>query len=366
MKQITYTTGFCIALVLSALFVHAQIETTIFNNSVSSDKNKVPFFTNRPIVVNEDNTFTFKNSSTDQTNTLYFCNYNFATDSIALVFRAVNLSDSLPTSHIKNNIIYDMYQHSRMERGIRNFYFVVGGYGKSFKKQVHGYMKRLKTNYGDSLFNEAAIVVFAWGTEDKAYKYYNALRASKRGAADFAIFQHMLDEFFSDEEFFKTHPNDLTTAILFSSMGNEMFRQYIKKREEQNIPLVKTYNRILFVGSVAPRREFEIGRTFYNLNQMADSVDVYVNSKDVLLKLSSVAHLKNRMGNKGPKNPENLPGFVNVLDIKNIITLHDMKGLGHDYLLTNSVLQDEILESVNENLKLKDRQRVQVAAKKEK
>ncbi len=31
-----------------------------------------------------------------------------------------------------------------------------------------------------------------------------------------------------------------------------------------------------------------------------------------------------------------------------------MAGLGHDYLLTNPVLQDEILQSINKNINEKD------------
>jgi hypothetical protein len=362
MKLVIKNIGVIILFLVFSWQLTAQVESTVFKNSYQEySQSMVPFFTNRPIVVNEDNSYTFKNSFTDKTNTLYFCSYDFETDSIEVNYRAINVSDKYPEEPIKNNVFYQMYQKNRMDRGIRNFYFVVGGYGKSFKTQVHSYMKRLKTNYGDSLFNDAAIVVFAWGTEDKAYRYYNALRASKRGAADFAIFQHMLDDFVSDEKFFETHPNDLTISILFSSMGNEMFRQYLLNREKQNIPLVKTYNRILFVGSVAPRNEFEEGNAFYNLHEMADTIDVYVNSKDVLLKLSSVAHLKNRMGNKGPKDPEKLAPYINVLDIKKIITMKDMKGLGHDYLLTNPVLQDNILEATNENLQKKDRKVEQMA-----
>ena len=150
----------------------------------------------------------------------------------------------------------------------------------------------------------------------------------------------MLDDFMSDEEFWKNNPRDISFTILFSSMGNNMFKEYLEERERQGIPLVKTYSRILFVGSVAPRNAFEEGKAFHNLHEMADTVDVYVNSKDILLKLSSVAHLKNRMGNKGPKNPEELPAYINVIDIKKMITMKDMGGLGHDYILTNPVLQD--------------------------
>ncbi|WP_297089689.1 hypothetical protein [uncultured Draconibacterium sp.] len=292
---------------LNQQVVWAQLEVTYFNTNRQWEPQKVPFFTNRPILVNPDNTFSFKNSATDKTNTLYFCNYDFETDSIDINFRAVNVSDNYPLERVKHNFLYQLYEYQRLERGIKNFYFIVGGYGKSFNKQINSYMRRLKTNYGDSLFNKASITVFAWGSQDKSYKYFNAVKSSKNGASDFAIFQHMLDDFMSDDEYFKTRPRDLTVSILFSSMGNELFRQYILNRKRQNIPLIKTYNRISFVGSVAPRDAFENGNAFDELYKMADTVDVYVNSKDILLKLSSVAHLKNRMGNKGPKSPELLP-----------------------------------------------------------
>ena len=340
--------GLLCFILLISLQSKGQIETTILNQNKVIKESKSIFFTNRPLIVNEDSTVTFKNKSTIQTNTLYFCSYDFENDSIELYYKAVNLSDDYPTGKVEKNIIYNMYEFQRLQRGIKNFYFIVGGYGKSFDKQVNSYMKRLKSKYGDSLFYKAAIVTYAWGVEDDAYQYFKAERESKNGAADFAIFQHMLDEFISDENYFKTHPKDINITILFSSMGNNLFKEYIEKRKRENIPLVKTYNRILFVGSVAPRNSFEKGKAFHDLNQMADTVDVFVNSKDILLKMSSVAHLKNRMGNKGPKNEKNLPGYINVWHIEKIINMKDMSGLGHDYILTNTLLQDELLHEVYE------------------
>jgi hypothetical protein len=79
---------------------------------------------------------------------------------------------------------------------------------------------------------------------------------------------------------------------------------------------------------------------------MTDTIDVFVNSKDILLKMSTAAHMKNRMGNKGPKNEEDLPAYIKVHHIKDIITKKDMSGLGHDYLLTNEWLHDAILEDI--------------------
>jgi len=335
----------------SAFSGFAQIETTTFTfKNRNSKESDAYFFTNRPIQVNKDNSYTFLNNSTDKTNTLYFCSYDFETDSIEVNSRTINLSDEYPRDKTKHNLFYGAYKFHRLERGIKNYYIIVGGYGKSFKKQIHSYTKRLKTTYGDSLFNAAVIDVFAWGTEDKAYKYYNAVRKSKNGANDFAIYQHMLDEFMSDEEFWLNNPKDIEFTILFSSMGNNMFKEYLEERARQKIPLVKTYNRILFVGSVAPRNSFEKGHAFHNLNEMTDSVDIFMNSKDILLKLSSVAHLKNRIGNKGPKNPDKLPDYINLIDIKGIITIKDMSGLGHDYILTNPILQDELLNKIVTNV----------------
>ena len=335
-------------ILLISLQSKCQIETTILNQNRIIKESKSVFFTNRPVIVNEDSTVTFKNKSTIQTNTLYFCSYDFENDSIELYYRAVNLSDNYPKGKVEKNIIYNMYEFQRLQRGIKNFYVIVGGYGKSFEKQVNSYMKRLKSNYGDSLFDKAVILTYAWGVEDDAYQYFKAEKESKNGAADFAIFQHMLEEFLSDDEYFKTHPKDINITILFSSMGNKLFKEYIERRKMENIPLVKTYNSILFVGSVAPRNSFEKGKAFHDLNQMADTVNVFVNSKDILLKMSSIAHLKNRMGNKGPKNEKNLPGYIKVWHIENIINMKDMSGLGHDYILTNTLLQDALLNEVYE------------------
>ena len=348
MRRTRLSRGTIVFILLSTgLGINAQLETTILGNSNNPSLQKAIFFTNRPLIVREDSTYTFQNKFTDQSNTLFFCSYNFNTDSIELYYRAINLSDNYPTEKMQNNFLYDIYKYHRLERGIKNFYVVVGGYGKSFDKQVNSYMQRLKSNYGDTLFNKALITVFAWGTEDDAYQYYRAVRESKKGAADFAIFQHMLDEFVSDSLFFQNNPKDFHITILFSSMGNNLFKEYLERREAQNIPLVKTYYNILFVGSVAPRNSFEEGNAFENLHQMADSVGVFVNSKDILLKMSSVAHLKSRLGNKGPKNEDDLPDYINVYHIEDIITKQDMAALGHDYLLTNTVLQDALLSGID-------------------
>jgi hypothetical protein len=326
---------------------YGQVEITVLSDFARVGPEKSVFFTNRPLIVRDDNSYTFQNKFTDQSNTLFFCGYQYNTDSIEVYFRAINFSDDYPTEKLDHNFLYDVYNYHRLERGIKTFYIIVGGYGKSFEKQVHSYMKRIKATYGDTLFNKALISVFAWGTEDDAIQYYRAVREAKKGAADFAIFQHMVDEFMGDTAFFKTNPRDFNMNIVFSSMGNKLFLEYLENRERQGIPLVKSYNRITFLGSVAPRDSFEEGKAFHHLDQMADSVRVFVNSKDILLKMSSLAHLKSRMGNKGPKDEEDLPGYITIYRIKDIITTKDMtSGLGHDYLLTNEVIHSAVLDAI--------------------
>lgn len=343
--------------ILFALFIFvgtsafAQIELKKIEPAKSWDDNHFMFFTNRTLEYKKDSSITFKKHTTKQTNTLYFCRYDFEKDSIEINYKAVNTTpDKYPSEKIINNPLYTFYQKQRIERGIKNFYFVVGGYGKNFDKQVNSYMRRLKATYADSLFKKAAIIVFAWGDEDHFWRYYKGVRASKRGAADFAIFQHMMDEFVSDTAFFKTHPNDLTIDIAFSSMGNYLFKEYLEERKRQNIPIIKAYHKISLIGSVTDRHSFEQGHEFYGLNKMTDVVDVYVNNKDALLALSAMMHCGGRLGKRGPKNEDSLEDHVKIIRVSDIITIDDLPGLGHDYLLTNDILKNEILEDMNENL----------------
>ena len=335
---------------------NAQLKTEIIRPSEEWNLDHFMFFTNRSLINNEDGSVYFKKHTTKQTNTLYFCRYDFEKDSIEINYKTTNLNpEKHPTDKVKYNPFYSFYEHQRIKRGIKNYYFVVGEYGKNFEKQVNSYMQRIKKTYADSLFKKAAIIVFAWGDEGHAWRYYNGVRASRRGAADFAIFQHMLDEFMSDTTYFKTHPKDLTIEIVFSSMGNYMFKDYLEERKKQNIPLIKTYNKVIFLGSVASRHSLEKGHAFYELDQMTDKVDVYVNRKDALLWMAGLMHLSPRLGRRGPKHEDELPPYVRVIHIGDMMTMDDLPGLGHDYLLTNDVFQENTLNGIYNNIEEKEK-----------
>ena len=101
---------------------YAQIETTVINEAAVMSPEKAVFFTNRPLVVNEDSSITFKNKFTDKSNTLYFCSYRYDTDSIEVYYKATNLSEKYPTGNLEYNFFYDVYKYHRLERGIKNFY----------------------------------------------------------------------------------------------------------------------------------------------------------------------------------------------------------------------------------------------------
>lgn len=141
-------TELLLIILLLPIAVVAQIETEFYHHKMKDTISIVPFFTNRVLEYNEDSTIAFKNSSTKQTNTLYFCNYNYKNDSIDLNMMAENLSEDYPTEKVEHNILYDIYERNRLEKGIKSFYIVVGGFGKSFKKQTNDYMQSLKKIWG--------------------------------------------------------------------------------------------------------------------------------------------------------------------------------------------------------------------------
>jgi len=70
---------------------------------------------------------------------------------------------------------------------------------------------------------------------------------------------------------------------------------------------------------------------------------------------AAMMHFGGRLGKKGPKNEELLEDHVNIIRVTDIITLDDLPGLGHDYLLTNDVFQHDVLEEIDENVKSKDK-----------
>ena len=108
MKRIFTTINLLTLFLVFGLHVKAQLESTIFNTETRIIKESdALFFTNRPILVNEDNSFSFTNKSTDKTNTLYFCSYDFETDSIYLNARTINLSNQYPTEKPKYNLFYE-------------------------------------------------------------------------------------------------------------------------------------------------------------------------------------------------------------------------------------------------------------------
>jgi esterase/lipase superfamily enzyme len=246
---------------------------------------------------------------------------------------------------VDSNIFYTVYKNLRIDKGITDFVFVIPGYAKTFKKQLNDFMFRLQKSYADTLSEKMAIITFAWGDQSVSQFYYKAKRSANRAANDFAIFQHMLEDFLSDSAFFANNPNDLDIYLMATSMGNQLLKRYLIKRERQGIELVPVYNKMVFIGSDAGIDSFEEGKGFHNLMQMTDSVTVYVNRRDWPLTMSQYMNMKLRMGRGGISNLDELPPTVQVRDVTNIISWEDLPALGHDYLLRNKKIKSGMVES---------------------
>lgn len=331
------------------VFIQAQIETFWVDTSAHQLENASMFFTNRPVKINaKSGQIEFKNKATRQTDNLFFCLYDHDHDSILIRYRARNPHEQYPRKEVNNNIMYQLYEDYRLNRGITHFSFVVPGFSHKFREQIGTFMHRLKTVHSDSVKEKMAVILYAWGDEWRPYRYYRAKKSAKHGANDFAIFQHMLEDFLSDSAYFSTRPKDMKFYLSCTSMGNQLFKEYLLERKRQDIPLQKVYESILFIGSDASWDSFEPGNGFDQICMMTDSVRVIWHDKDIPLKVSKVANMKKRMGLHGPKESEHLPGCVTSHDVGDLLEPGDKKGLWHDYTLTNPTFQKMLNDAVNE------------------
>jgi len=336
-------------LILLPLDVKAQVQTFWIDTTTHKDANQALFFTNRPVKKSsKSGSFEFKNKSTKETDNLFFCLYDYDEDSILIKYRAYYPDESYPVDKVENNILYKIYEDLRINKGIKHISITIPGYSHTFKDQVNTFMRRVKENFGDSVQNKAAFILYAWGDEWRPYRYYRAKGSAQRGANDFAIFQHMLEDFLSDSVYFSTHPKDFSIYLTCTSMGNQLLKKYLLERERQGIPLMKVYKTILFIGSDASWDSFEPGKGFHNIGELCDTVRVVWHDKDIPLKMSKTVNVKRRMGLYGPRDPENLPGYITIHNIGDLITDGDKAGGYHDYTLSNpefrKMLRDPLME----------------------
>ena len=186
-------------------------------------------------------------------------------------------------------------------------------------------------------------ITYAWGTQAVPQFYYKAKRSANRAANDFAIFQHLLEDFLTDTAFFDQYSEDVHLNLICMSMGNQLLKRYMIKREKQGVDFVPVYDWTVFIGSDAGNDSFEEGKGFDNLELMSDSVLILVNRRDGPLRMSQWMNARTRMGLSGPRNLEMLPDNVRIWDITNLISWNDLPAMGHDYFLRNQELRDSLL-----------------------
>lgn len=333
----------------------AQIEGIWLDNTTHGDHDMGYFFTNRPLKETKDSSTDFRNRWTLQTGELHFCLFDYDTDSILYKYRASLTCDKgvYPTEHVENNVFYSIYEDLRIKRGIHNFIYLVPGFGKTFDDQIHDFMFRFKQSYSDSLRGSTAVILFAWGDQAVAPFYFKGKRSANRAANDFAIFQQMLESFQADTAYLEGRPRDLSHMLFCTSMGNQVLKRYLLKREKQEIDLVKAYDRVVMVGSDASCDSFEEGKGFHKIMDLTDRVVVLVNRRDGPLALSQYMNMKNRLGRAGPTNLEDLHEDIEVWDITGMIAWEDLPAMGHDYLLRNSEIRDQLLYRESNYLELK-------------
>ncbi|MCK4989783.1 MAG: alpha/beta hydrolase, partial [Bacteroidales bacterium] len=143
--------------------------------------------------------------------------------------------------------------------------------------------------------------------------------------------------------YFEKHPAPVSYSLMCTSMGNQVLKKYLLKREKQGIDLLPVYNRIIMIGSDAACDSFEEGKGFHNITDMTDLVTILVNRKDGPLTMSQYMNMKNRLGRAGPTNINELPENIRVHDITGAIAWEDLPAMGHDYLLRNSAIRDTLL-----------------------
>jgi len=335
-------------LYLGSLFsgvLYGQIETTVLDtSSTHASKGLGYFFTNRELTINEDSSYSFRNRWTRQTNSIYFCRYDFERDTVYLKYKATKTipGNQYPTDLVADNFFYNIYADLRLKQGIRNFVIVIPGKRKTLQDQLNSYMFRLQRAFADSSAR-TAFITFAWGAQTEDPFFYKAERSAGNAADDFSIFQNMMESFLTDSIFFNTNPDDISFKLVCLSMGNELFKSYLINREKQEIDLKPVYKRVVFIRSDVSADSFEEGGGFHHLTQMADSVLILVNSMDGPKEKSKQLNPNGRLGHLGPTNLNDLPECIMVKDMTNIISRKELSEMGDEYFIRNRELRQMIL-----------------------
>ncbi|MEN8228193.1 MAG: alpha/beta hydrolase [Bacteroidota bacterium] len=328
----------------------AQIETHWIDTTIFPKHEMSYFFTNRKLKETDDGSVAFRNRWIQQTDNIYFCLFDYDTDSILLKYQATKTcaKDVFPTEAVENNMFHRILYDLIVSKGIKRINFIMPGYSKTFKDQVYNYMYRMEEQYGDALQENTLFVLFAWGTEAAPQLYYRAKRSANKASNDFAIFLHLLEDVQADSAFNAKYMEDVKINLVCMSMGNQLLKRYMIKREQQGIDFVPVFDWTVLIGSDASHDSFDEGKGFDNLELISDSVLVLVNRKDGPLKMSRWMNGKTRLGISGPKHMETLPDNVKVWDITNLIAWEDLPAFGHDYFLRNQVIRDSLIHMQSE------------------
>jgi hypothetical protein len=325
--------------------ISAQIETEWMDTATYPGSSHLLFFTNRPMIINDSGFTDFVDKYQYSTDTLTFGTYHPEADTFSIKFRAEYKGEEIRPVPSEFNFLYKVYDDMVVDKGIRHFEIMIPGYAKTFSNQRYDFMKRLKEIYADTLSYKVAFITYAWANEWRVLKYHKAKKSATAGAFDYYLFHHLLESFLYDTAFFQEHPRNFTIGLTCMSMGNELLKRFILEADAYGVELRKTYDHIMMIGSDASWDSFEPGQGFDRIDRLTDSVYLVMNRKDNPLIFSQVLNFKKRLGRHGPRKPWQAPDFLQTYDITGRLTMADMKGFNHDYLLRNTYLRNIIIDA---------------------
>ena len=212
----------------------------------------------------------------------------------------------------------------------------VHGYAVSFSAAVGAALALQTKLRGDGL--PIRVVLFTWPSDgSNMYDAYKSDRndASASGVAFARAFLKLRD-FLLDIP--KEEHCGRQVHLLCHSMGNFLLESAMRRLAEMTggrFPRV--FGEVILAAADVDDDAFEHDHLFRRLPEIGRRVSVYFNRNDVALRVSdSTKGNPDRLGNRGPKHPLDVPGGVVLVDCSEVAA-----GLvGHSYYLDSPVRQD--------------------------
>lgn len=274
--------------------------------------NKVYFITNRFIDPTKDMSY------------WVFCdpnNFSVGEAEIVKKFKRYNIKDESLNFYIKNNGKEKLdYLFNKLKE--ENLIILFHGFATSFENSLCNVLK-LKENFQKQNYN-CNIVVFSWASNGKVNgSDYLEDQEDARKSAITASYLF---------EYIKNNMNNKNLNVICHSMGNYLLRHVYQLYKEDN-EISKIFNSICLVEADEDYDTLEDNTGLKGIHKLAEKISIFYNHNDWVLKYSDFAFKNNdqRLGYKGPKNTNNLPSNIKLVDATQLVDKNQ-----HNYIYNNS------------------------------